>query len=76
MNKRTALSHGLRYGITYLIMWAILGVVILENAPHANANLTQAGLLRAVVMFHAAFAIVAATEALARSAWRSITNLR
>ena len=64
MTKKTVL----RYGLTYLIMWAILGVVILEKAP--DANLTQAGLLRGVVMSHAAFAIVAAMEALARAAWR------
>ena len=64
MTKKTALS----YGLTYLIMWAILGVVILEKAP--EANLTQAGLLRGVVMFHAAFATVATMEALARAAWR------
>ena len=74
MSKTTALRHGLRYGITYLIMWAILGLVILGMPP--DANLTQAGLLRGLIMFHAAFAIVAATEALARTAWRFITNLR
>ena len=70
MTKSIAIS----YGLTYLIMWAILRVVILQNAPDGNLN--RAGLLRGIIMFHAAFAIVAAIEALARVAWRRLQDVR
>ena len=60
-------SIAIRYSLAYLIMWAILGVVVLENAP--GGDLTQAGLLKGVIMFHAAVAMTAAMEALARAAW-------
>ena len=74
MTKNTALRHALRYGLTYLIIWAILGVVILENASYEN--LTRAGLLRGVIMFHAAVAMTAAMEALARAAWSRLRDVR
>ena len=34
----------IRYGISYIVMWAILGIVILGMPP--DANLTQAGLMK------------------------------
>ena len=64
----------LRYTLGYLFMWAMLGVVILQNAP--DGNLTQAGLLKAVIMLHAAVAMAAAMEATARAAWSRMRNLR
>ena len=65
-------SIAIRYSLAYLIMWAILGIVILGKEP--DANLTQAGLMRAVVMLHAAVAGVAAMEATARATWSRMRN--
>ena len=67
-------SIAIRYSLAYLIMWAILGVVVLENAP--GGDLTQAGLLKGVIMFHAAVAMTAAMEALARAAWSRLRDVR
>ena len=64
----------IRYGVTYLIIWGILGIVLLQNRSDANANLTQAGLLKGIVMFHLAMAMTAAMEALARAVWSRMRN--
>ena len=64
----------IRYGISYIVMWAILGIVILGMPP--DANLTQAGLMKGVVTFHVALAMTAAMEALARAVWSRMRNLR
>ena len=71
MTKRTAL----RYTLAYLFMWAMLGVVILQNAP--DGNLTQAGLMKgSESRSTSALAMVAAMEATARAAWSRMRNLR
>ena len=64
----------IRYGVTYLIIWGILGIVLLEKRP--DANLTQAGLLKGIVMFHLALAMTAAMEATARATWNRLRDAR
>ena len=64
----------IRYGISYIVMWGIVGIVILGKAP--DANLTQAGLLRGIVALHAAVAVTAAMEVLATTAWNRLRDVR
>ena len=69
--KKTAFQMGL----TYLIMWAVLGVLIAEKSL-TGEPVNYAALPRAMAMSHISFTLAVILVVLAKTAWHIRKNLR